>query len=205
MPLIRRALPVAGLVALLATACGGGGSPEGAGTTSLAPAGAVTPKATAPTASDPTSAVPRGSASDAAPPAPPKVPGYTFHPETGSATATITQMIDRSAGVLTGASAWDVARHHVDVGGLVLFRIGARYASNPGLTESLLPGIIGGLAGAGATVTQRTIAGVKVAEGTTGQALVYVWFRDGLVDMYITDPGKKSAGRAFVAAYVHAS
>jgi len=205
MPLIRRALPVAGLVALLATACGGGGNPEGAGTTSLAPAGAVTPTATAPTATDPPSAAPRGTASDAAPPAPPKVPGYTFHPETGSATATITQMIDRSAGVLTGASAWDVARHHVDVGGLVLFRIGARYASNPGMTETLLPGIIGGLAGAGATVTQRTIAGVKVAEGSTHDAQVFVWFRDGLVDMYLTDPGEKSAGRAFVAAYVRAS
>ena len=180
----------------------------GARTTSLAPVSAVTPTAAASTATGAPRAPasePASDAAEAAPPAPAKVPGYTFRPETGGATATISQMIDRSAGVLTGASAWNVARHHVDVGGLVLFRIGARYASNPGMTEALLPGIIGGLAGAGATVTQRTIAGVKVAEGSTSEALVYVWFRHGLVDMYITDPGEKSAGRAFVAAYVHTS
>jgi len=205
MPLIRRALPVAGLVALLATGCGGGGSPQGAGTTSLAPASAVTPTATATTATDAPGALPSETASDAAPPAPPRVPGYTFRRETGSATASITQMVDRSAGVLTAVSVWNVARHHADVGGLVQFRIAARYASDPALVQSLLPNIIGGLAGAGATVTQRTIAGVKVAEGTTHDAQVFVWFRDGLVDMYLTDPGQKSAGRAFVAAYVRAS
>jgi len=201
-------LPSAVLAAVLIAACGGSAER----TTSSDTSSAVTSEATSSTATSTPSTVTStpttlgtstASELDTRPPSAPKVPGYALSPAP-DCTAEMTQVLGKTGGVLSAVSCWNVAPHgtDTDIGALAVFRLATKYATKPAVAQTLLPGLIGGLAGSGATVSQRTIGGVKVGEGSGKQLLVYVWHRNGLINMYFTDPGEKSSGRAFVASYI---
>jgi len=186
---IRTILTMSAAV-LLVAGCGGGGDESA----SSSPAAV----ASTPSAAETTHSATPGEPSLIA------VPGYAYESAMPAMEQQFATLADGK--ILTSMSAHAVTQDRAPVGTLVLFDVGQKFAANDAFTESIVNGMAGGMSGSGGKVEQQTISGEKVAVATVDESgqtgVVYAWYHDGTMSMFMAVDAQTAAAPAFVQAYL---
>jgi hypothetical protein len=139
---------------------------------------------------------------DAAAPVPPTVPGYTLAAPKDAVTRRFQTVAGQFKGVFTGIASRTVVKGNQQVGSLVLLGLQPDLVGNTRVEQRLVPGMIKGMSGQGAKVTEQKIDGQSVAVATTKSTHIVGWYRSGAVVLVLGNGTNPATSLAFAKSYL---
>ena len=169
---------------------------------------ASSPAATAvvsPSAVDPQSSVSPAPTVAPSAPTPVAVPGYSLVAPKDGVQRTFQSVADQFKGVFVGLTSRTVVKEKQQVGSLVLLALNPDLVGNTQVEQRLVPGMIRGMSGQGAKVTQQKIGNQTVAVATTKSTNIVAWYRAGAVVLVLGNGTNPAQSLAFAKACLGAS
>ncbi len=197
-PRMAAALAAAVALGLVSGCSSGSSSGTGVAASSVSDA-AASPSAQA--ASDgAASASQAGPSPLASPPKIADVVGYTYVDVPAGVRSQLEGALAPMASLFSGIEMKTVKKGAVEVGGLVVIGVNDQVAASSDFEARVLPGMISGMAGQGAKVTQQNLSGQAIAVATAPGSAVLAWYHKGRLTMVLSD--KSAAALVFAAAYI---
>jgi hypothetical protein len=138
-------------------------------------------------------------------PTPANVPGYTLGAPKGDVHRKFQTVAGQFKGVFSGLTSRTVVKGQQQVGSLVLLGLHSDLVGNTQLEQRLVPGMVRGMSGQGAKVTQQKIGDHSVAVATTKSTNIVAWYRSGTVVLVLGNGTDPAQSLAFTKAYLAAS
>lgn len=163
-----------------------------------AASGAATAPSVAPSASASLTVAP-------AAPTPARVPGYTLAAPKDSVHRRFQTVAGQFKGVFSGITSRTVVKGQQQVGSLVLLGLHPDLVGNTQVEQRLVPGMVRGMSGQGAKVTQQKIGNQTVAVATTKSTNIVAWYKRGCVVLVLGNGTNPASSLAFAKSYLAAA
>jgi hypothetical protein len=169
---------------------------------------ASSPAATAVVSGSAGAAPPQTSAAltvDPAAPTPRAVAGYSLVAPKDGVQRKFQAVAGQFKGVFAGLTSRTVVKGQTQVGSLVLLALNPDLVGNTQVEQRLVPGMVKGMSGQGAKVTQQKIGNQTVAVATTKSTNIVAWYRSGVVVLVLGNGTNPAQSLAFAKAYLGAA
>jgi hypothetical protein len=141
----------------------------------------------------------------AAAPTPANVPGYTLGAPKSDVHRKFQTVAGQFTGVFSGITSRTVVKGQRQVGSLVLLSLHSDLVGNMQVEQRLVPGMVRGMSGQGAKVTQQKIGNHSVAVAKTKSTNIVAWYRSGAVVLVLGNGTDPAQSLAFTKSYLAAS
>lgn len=138
-------------------------------------------------------------------PVPANVPGYALAAPKADVDRKFQAVAGQFKGVFSGLTSRTVVKGQQQVGSLVLLGLNSDLVGNTQVEQRLVPGMVRGMSGQGAKVTQQRIGSQSVAVATTKSTNIVAWYRSGTVVLVLGNGTDPAQSLAFAKAYLAAS
>lgn len=135
-------------------------------------------------------------------PTPAVVPGYSLVAPKDGVQRKFESVAGQFKGVFSGLTSRTIVKGQTQVGSLVLLSLNSDLVGNTQVEQRLVPGMVKGMSGQGAKVTQQKIGSQTVAVATTKSTNIVAWYRSGVVVLVLGNGTNPAQSLAFAKAYL---
>ncbi len=150
----------------------------------------------------PSGAAPASTTAAALAPVPPTVPGYALAASSADVQKQFETVAGQFHGVFAGLTVRTVSKGQQSVGTLVLLGLHPELVGNTEVEQRLVPGMVKGMNGQGATVTLRQVARQQVAVATTKTTNIVAWYQHGVLVLVLGTGADPAGSLAFTKDYL---